>query len=281
MRHTLEVAVEQEAQPLEEKLKDRLVDIVRDCQSQLIALFRTTQMRTVEESELTPALLVPHEKSEAKDLHQQQHQQHQHRESEAAQPAPSFQDFDSFALAVTASNFIPIPATRDDIASAGTHHPKRPNNELSSGSPDSGYDSALTWSNPTIMPHHHPHPHPHHQQQTHHLQHQQQHQQAPPSSYILHHHATTTAAAAAAAAAYTSTSMPMYAAPSAVGAGFQQPVTAGTGSGFAEGDFADLDAYRGLLDGSCDMRFVTDPASWAYVEPVAENGSVGNGHIMG
>jgi hypothetical protein len=40
VRRTLEVAVEKEAQPLEERLKDQLVDIVRECQSQLISMFQ-------------------------------------------------------------------------------------------------------------------------------------------------------------------------------------------------------------------------------------------------
>ncbi|PSN74263.1 hypothetical protein BS50DRAFT_11989 [Corynespora cassiicola Philippines] len=40
VRRTLEVAIEREAQPLEDKLKDRFVDIVRECQSQLITMFQ-------------------------------------------------------------------------------------------------------------------------------------------------------------------------------------------------------------------------------------------------
>jgi hypothetical protein len=40
VRRTLEVAVEREAQPLEERLKDQLVDIVRECQSQLFSMFQ-------------------------------------------------------------------------------------------------------------------------------------------------------------------------------------------------------------------------------------------------
>jgi hypothetical protein len=39
VRQTLEVVVEQEAQPLEEKLKDRLVNIVKECQTQLFSMF--------------------------------------------------------------------------------------------------------------------------------------------------------------------------------------------------------------------------------------------------
>jgi hypothetical protein len=41
VRRTLEAVVEQEAQPLEDKLKDRLVDIVKECQTQLFAMFQT------------------------------------------------------------------------------------------------------------------------------------------------------------------------------------------------------------------------------------------------
>ncbi|KAF2736281.1 hypothetical protein EJ04DRAFT_551355 [Polyplosphaeria fusca] len=40
VRRTLETVVEEEAQPLEDKLKDRLVDIVKECQTQLFSMFR-------------------------------------------------------------------------------------------------------------------------------------------------------------------------------------------------------------------------------------------------
>ncbi|KAF1844455.1 uncharacterized protein K460DRAFT_397545 [Cucurbitaria berberidis CBS 394.84] len=40
VRRTLEIVVEQEAQPLEDKLKERLVDIVKECQSQLVNMFQ-------------------------------------------------------------------------------------------------------------------------------------------------------------------------------------------------------------------------------------------------
>ncbi|KAH7389987.1 hypothetical protein BKA66DRAFT_460242 [Pyrenochaeta sp. MPI-SDFR-AT-0127] len=39
VRRTLESVVEQEAQPLEDRLKERLVDIVRECQAQLVTMF--------------------------------------------------------------------------------------------------------------------------------------------------------------------------------------------------------------------------------------------------
>ena len=41
VRRTLEAVVEQEAQPLEDKMKERLVDIVKECQSQLLSMFQT------------------------------------------------------------------------------------------------------------------------------------------------------------------------------------------------------------------------------------------------
>ncbi len=47
VRRTLETAVEQEAQPLEDRLKERLVDIVKECQTQLVALFQVTAATVV------------------------------------------------------------------------------------------------------------------------------------------------------------------------------------------------------------------------------------------
>ncbi|KAF2028881.1 hypothetical protein EK21DRAFT_113413 [Setomelanomma holmii] len=41
VRRTLEAVVEQEAQPLEDRLKERLVDIVKECQTQLVSMFQT------------------------------------------------------------------------------------------------------------------------------------------------------------------------------------------------------------------------------------------------
>jgi hypothetical protein len=41
VRRTLETIVEQEAQPLEDRLKERLVDIVKECQTQLETMFQT------------------------------------------------------------------------------------------------------------------------------------------------------------------------------------------------------------------------------------------------
>jgi hypothetical protein len=40
VRRTLETIVEQEAQPLEDRLKERLVDIVKECQTQLESMFQ-------------------------------------------------------------------------------------------------------------------------------------------------------------------------------------------------------------------------------------------------
>ncbi|KAJ4373408.1 hypothetical protein N0V83_003703 [Neocucurbitaria cava] len=42
VRRTLESVIEQEAQPLEDKLKERLVDIVKECQTQLVNMFQAT-----------------------------------------------------------------------------------------------------------------------------------------------------------------------------------------------------------------------------------------------
>jgi hypothetical protein len=40
VRRTLEVIVEQESQPLEEKMKERLVDVVKECQNHLVSMFQ-------------------------------------------------------------------------------------------------------------------------------------------------------------------------------------------------------------------------------------------------
>jgi hypothetical protein len=41
VRRTLEVIIEQEAQPLEEKMKERLVDVVKECQNHLVSMFQS------------------------------------------------------------------------------------------------------------------------------------------------------------------------------------------------------------------------------------------------
>jgi hypothetical protein len=41
VRRTLEAVVEQEAQPLQDKMKERLVDIVKECQNRLLSMFQT------------------------------------------------------------------------------------------------------------------------------------------------------------------------------------------------------------------------------------------------
>jgi hypothetical protein len=133
VRRTLEVAVEQEAQPLEEKLKERLVDIVKECQTQLIAMFRGIG-GTVDVSNainLTPA---PETSEHIFDPH-------------ANRP---FRDFDSLHVSPTGPDLTqwpiadyedvqtdPVPCEQNDV--------KKPSNgEGSSGTPDSGYES--TWT---------------------------------------------------------------------------------------------------------------------------------------
>lgn len=129
VRRTLEVAVEEESQPLEDKLKDRLVDIVRECQTQLIFMFQTMQSRTIDASELNLTLVEP----------AGTHAPHNTQITEHSIGDPAFQDFDSYALAVTSSDFIPIPAIR--------YQPRDQDQQKqeASDSPDSGYDS--TWTN--------------------------------------------------------------------------------------------------------------------------------------
>ncbi|KAH7109639.1 hypothetical protein B0J11DRAFT_401388, partial [Dendryphion nanum] len=46
VRQTLEIAVEREAQPLGAQLRDQLVDIVRECQTQLFTMFEASEERS-------------------------------------------------------------------------------------------------------------------------------------------------------------------------------------------------------------------------------------------
>lgn len=133
VRRTLEVAVEEEAQPLEHKLKERLVDIVRECQTQLISMFQTTANPGVEASELAPVLEPPSTVS-----------------AQLAAPAAQitetpFGGFDSYA--VTSTDFIPIPAAQYNDCELQPYEQTKPEAsppaDVASDSPDSGYDS--TW----------------------------------------------------------------------------------------------------------------------------------------
>ncbi|CAI6336622.1 unnamed protein product [Periconia digitata] len=234
VRRTLEVAVEQEAQPLEEKLKERLVDIVRDCQSQLISLFQTTQARPMKVSELTPHALLPIAATDedGKPSANSATDQHRNQENAGTFHPQSFQDFDSFALAVTAENFIPIPATRD------IDQYKQTTTQDSSGSPDSGYDSNTAWlprsdASNTMAVHQH-----------------QRHLQQPHLSFQLD------AATFNPSASMYSPQHPL------VATSFQQQANIPfNGAEFATG----MNGYREFLGGACDVRFPED--AWtAYGE---------------
>jgi hypothetical protein len=50
VRRTLEAVVEQEAQPLEDKMKERLVDIVKECQTQLLSMFQTISGTSIDKT---------------------------------------------------------------------------------------------------------------------------------------------------------------------------------------------------------------------------------------
>jgi hypothetical protein len=134
VRRTLEAVVEQEAQPLEGKLKERLVDIVKECQNQLLSMFQTVSGSSGE-----TAILV----------------------SDAA-PAelavgPSIADTSVLASDYNAGNafvgFDTLPAHRAaafqatmPLLQATVTMPKLP---ASSNSSDSGYDS--TWPGPHAL----------------------------------------------------------------------------------------------------------------------------------
>lgn len=55
VRRTLESIIEHEAQPLEDRLKERLVDIVRQCQMQLETMFQTAAGSSNTRAEVTPS----------------------------------------------------------------------------------------------------------------------------------------------------------------------------------------------------------------------------------
>jgi hypothetical protein len=145
VRRTLEVAVEEEAQPLEDKLKERLVDIVRECQSQLISMFQSTQTQMIDTSELTPALLPPAGPAATQGI-----------QIQGTQAGTTFQNFDSFALVAPSPDFISIPVTQ--YTGCGPHQQHEQHKKEATDSPDSGYDS--TWTAGPSLSHQHQEPLP-------------------------------------------------------------------------------------------------------------------------
>lgn len=136
VRRTLEVAVEQEAQPLEDKLKERLVDIVRDCQSQLVSMFQSTLAAPSTPSSAPPlARPLAHEATPPPNTSAQPSQL-------PTTSAAPFLGFDSHTPST--ASFIPIPATTAPPLSPPSLALPKPDSsplEPTSGSPDSGYDS--------------------------------------------------------------------------------------------------------------------------------------------
>ncbi|KAF2442696.1 hypothetical protein P171DRAFT_47858 [Karstenula rhodostoma CBS 690.94] len=154
VRRTLEVTVEEEAQPLEDRLKERLVDIVRDCQTQLISLFQST----LTQSETSPALslsqlrlpeiettVAPSPSLDATTVITVQNTQQQQQPGQAA----PFQNFDSFQPPDTV-DYIPIPAQYPEHEHVVAKHEASPPIEGGSNTPDSGYDS--TWNAAPLPP---------------------------------------------------------------------------------------------------------------------------------
>jgi len=138
VRRTLEAAVEQEAQPLEEKLKERLVDIVEECQSQLISMFQSIG-GTVNPSEPPnplPTLNLPYQRSKSPSLTSFHSFDSSHIPNPA--PAPETMQYPNIEPRYLMTN----PAALESISA------EKPSNiSTISGSPDSGYDS--TWTGAT------------------------------------------------------------------------------------------------------------------------------------
>lgn len=155
VRRTLEVTVEEEAQPLEERLKERLVDIVRDCQTQLISLFQSTTTQ----SETSPALSLSQLRlpesestvapSPSLDITVATVKRTQQQQQQPPSQAPPFQNFDSFQPPETA-DYIPIPVQYPEHEQVVAKHEASPPVEGGGNTPDSGYDS--TWNAAPLPP---------------------------------------------------------------------------------------------------------------------------------
>lgn len=120
VRRTLEAVVEQEAQPLEDKLKEQLVDIVKQCQAQLESMFQGTSSKS-------PSDPPPNAVPTTTKAHRRQISVHAKPEAQAivfgATDLNAQQDPLSPSIA---RNYLTVP---------------RPPANASSSSSDSGYDS--------------------------------------------------------------------------------------------------------------------------------------------
>ena len=143
--------MEEEAQPLEDRLKERLVDIVRECQTQLITLFQSTvqdagNLRPLMFSQLqSPATEGTAQTQQMADM-ASSYATH-NIESLPAVAAP-FCNFDSFH-APSATDFIPIPTQHSERDHIIPKNEASPPIENGSNTPDSGYDSTWNVAHPT------------------------------------------------------------------------------------------------------------------------------------
>lgn len=139
VRRTLEVVIEQEAQPLEDKLKERLVDIVKECQTQLISMFQridgTTDSANATETEPSPE--IPQESSQAPTnlpFHGFDSSYVTCSTSEPSEP--------SEPIRLLMAEYECVQSDPSLYEHQNTEKP--PSGDRNSGSPDSGYDS--TWT---------------------------------------------------------------------------------------------------------------------------------------
>ncbi|KAL1598784.1 hypothetical protein SLS60_007926 [Paraconiothyrium brasiliense] len=151
VRRTLEVTIEEEAQPLEERLKERLVDIVRDCQTQLITLFQSTMTRSANSSALSLSQLRIPETDNFVDPSTATRIVPVHGTQQRPGPAAPFHNFDSIQTSDTA-DYLAIPAQYPEHEPMVTKHEASPPVEGGGSTPDSGYDS--TWNAAPLPPEH-------------------------------------------------------------------------------------------------------------------------------
>ncbi|KAF1994367.1 hypothetical protein P154DRAFT_447722 [Amniculicola lignicola CBS 123094] len=125
VRRTLEIVVEHEAQPLEDKLKDRLVDIVKECQTQLFSMFQTSHGS----SDVVSSVPVTNAA--------------EHDQLATAGAESSFPDFDSF---LSSACYLPsVLEAKEPMETLKSPDLRASPERATSGTPDSGYDS--TWTN--------------------------------------------------------------------------------------------------------------------------------------
>lgn len=254
VRRTLEVTVEEEAQPLEERLKERLVDIVRDCQTQLISLFQSTTTQ----SQASPTLSLsqirhapgagepaanhpPNTTTMMIPIHGAQHHP-------GDAPVAPFQNFDSFQAAPqeAATDYIPIPAQYPEHDRLATKHEASPPAEGGGNTPDSGYDSA--WHAAPLS------------------------QETYMQSQTNYTHALPFAPASVSAPVPVPIPVPATHIPQH----HAQPAYSAAGTMFVESDFVDLGGYYGLFQ-SRTAGFeagMMDP-SWAYMNHAGGGGDEG------